>query len=71
MLTGFPFGHGGKLKIRTEVILRTRDTLNRILSERTGKPIEQIEHDTDRDNFMTAQMALEYGLIDKILEKRA
>ena len=59
------------LKIRTEVILRTRDTLNRILSERTGKPIEQIEHDTDRDNFMTAQMALEYGLIDKILEKRA
>lgn len=64
-------GQASDLKIRTEVILRTRDTLNRILSERTGKPIEQIEHDTDRDNFMTAQMALEYGLIDKILEKRA
>ena len=63
-------GQASDLKIRTEVILRTRDTLNRILSERTGKPIEQIEHDTDRDNFMTAQMALEYGLIDKILEKR-
>ena len=64
-------GQASDLKIRTEVILRTRDTLNRILSERTGKPIEQIEHDTDRDNFMTAQKALEYGLIDKILEKRA
>lgn len=64
-------GQASDLKIRTEVILRTRDTLNRILSERTGKTIEQIEHDTDRDNFMTAQMALEYGLIDKILEKRA
>ena len=63
-------GQASDLKIRTEVILRTRDTLNRILSERTGKPIEQIEHDTDRDNFMTAQTALEYGLIDKILEKR-
>ena len=44
--------------------------LNKILAEKTGKPMEQIERDTDRDNFMTAEQALEYGLIDRILEKR-
>ena len=44
--------------------------LNRILSDRTGKPIETIEKDTDRDNFMTAEQALDYGLIDRILTKR-
>ncbi len=64
-------GQASDLKIRTELILRTRDNLNRILAERTGKPIKQIERDTDRDNFMTAQQALDYGLIDRILERRA
>ena len=64
-------GQASDIKIRAELILRTRDMLNKILSENTGKPIEQIEKDTDRDNFMTAQQALEYGLIDKIFEKRA
>ena len=58
------------IKIRAELILRTRDMLNRILSDRTGKPIETIEKDTDRDNFMTAEQALDYGLIDRILTKR-
>ena len=62
-------GQASDIKIRAELILRTRDMLNRILSENTGKPIEQIEKDTDRDNFMTAQQALEYGLIDRILTK--
>lgn len=63
-------GQASDIKIRAELILRTRDMLNRILSERTGKPIETIEHDTDRDNFMTAEQALDYGLIDRILTRR-
>jgi ATP-dependent protease ClpP protease subunit len=52
------------------VILRTRDTLNRILAENTGRSIEEIARDTDRDNFMTADQALAYGLVDKVLAKR-
>ena len=63
-------GQASDIKIRAELILRTRDMLNKILSEKTGKPIEQIEKDTDRDNFMTAEQALEYGLIDRIYAKR-
>ena len=62
-------GQASDIKIRADLILRTRDMLNRILAENTGKPIEQIEKDTDRDNFMTAQQALEYGIIDRILTK--
>ena len=62
-------GQASDIKIRAELILRTRDMLNKILSENTGKPIEQIEKDTDRDNFMTAQQALEYGLIDRIITR--
>lgn len=62
-------GQATDIKIHAELILRTRDMLNKILAENTGKPLEQIEKDTDRDNFMTAQQALEYGLIDRILEK--
>lgn len=60
-------GQATDIKIRADLILRTRDMLNKILSENTGKPIEQIEKDTDRDNFMTAEQALEYGIIDRIL----
>ncbi len=63
-------GQASDIKIRAELILRTRDMLNRILSENTGKPIEVIERDTDRDYFMTAEQALEYGLIDRIYAKR-
>ena len=62
-------GQASDIKIRAELILRTRDMLNKILSEKTGQPIEQIEKDTDRDNFMTAQQALDYGLIDRIITK--
>ena len=63
-------GQASDIKIRADLILRTRDMLNKILAENTGKTIEQIERDTDRDNFMTAQQALEYGLIDKIYTHR-
>ncbi len=64
-------GQASDIKIHSDHILRTRDTLNKILAERTGKSLEVIEKDTDRDNFLTAQEALEYGLIDKVIEKRA
>jgi len=64
-------GQATDIKIQADLILRTRDNLNRILAENTGKSIEEIARDTERDNFMTAQQALEYGLIDKIFAKRA
>ena len=64
-------GQASDIKIQADLILRTRDNLNRILAENTGKSVEEIARDTERDNFMTAQQALEYGLIDKIFEKRA
>ena len=64
-------GQASDIKIHSDHILRTRDTLNKILAERCGKPLDQIEKDTDRDNFLTAAEALEYGLIDKVIEKRA
>ena len=64
-------GQASDIKIHAEHILKTRDTLNRILAENTGKSLDIISHDTDRDNFMTAQEALEYGLIDKVLDHRA
>ena len=63
-------GQATDIKIQADLILRTRDNLNRILAENTGKSIEQIARDTERDNFMTSAQALEYGLIDKILTKR-
>jgi ATP-dependent Clp protease protease subunit len=64
-------GQASDIKIQADLILRTRDTLNRILAENTGKSIEQIARDTDRDNFMTADEALKYGLVDRVLAKRA
>jgi len=63
-------GQASDIKIQAEHILRIKDNLNKILSERTGKPLDVICKDTDRDNFMTAQEALEYGLIDKVIEHR-
>jgi ATP-dependent Clp protease protease subunit len=64
-------GQASDIKIHTEHILRTKDKLNQILSERTGQPLEKIIQDTDRDNFMSAQEAMEYGLIDKVMTHRA
>ncbi|WP_123042825.1 ATP-dependent Clp endopeptidase proteolytic subunit ClpP [Cohnella candidum] len=62
-------GQASDIEIRARRILKLRDKLNRILSERTGQPLERIEKDTDRDNFMEAETAKEYGLIDKVIEK--
>ena len=63
-------GQATEIQIVAEQILKTKARLNKILAENTGKPIEIIAQDTDRDNFMTAEEALDYGLVDKILYKR-
>lgn len=63
-------GQATDMRIHTEWILDVKKKLNRMLSEATGQPLEVIERDTERDNFMTAQQALEYGLVDKIIDKR-
>ena len=63
-------GQATDIKIHADHILRTRDTLNRILAENTGRSIKEIARDTERDNFMSAQAAMEYGLIDRVIDKR-
>ena len=63
-------GQATDIKIQADLILRTRDNLNRILANNTGRTVEEIARDTERDNFMTANQALEYGLIDKVLSSR-
>lgn len=62
-------GQATDIEIRAKHILKTRDTLNKILAERTGQPLEKIERDTDRDYFMSAAEAQAYGLVDKVIEK--
>ena len=64
-------GQATEIKIHADHLVKTREKLNKFLSERTGKPFEQIERDTERDNYMTAEEALEYGLIDGIMSKRS
>ena len=61
-------GQATEIEIAARHILATRERLNKILVERTGQPLEVIERDTDRDNYMTAQQAKEYGLIDEVME---
>lgn len=61
-------GQATEIEIAANHILKTREKLNRILSERTGQSIEKIQQDTDRDNFLTAAEAKEYGLIDEVME---
>ncbi len=63
-------GQASDIKIHADRIIKIRETLNKILAEKTGKPLEVIEKDTDRDNFLSAQEAMEYGLVDKVIEKR-
>ena len=63
-------GQASDIKIHAEKILKTRERLNRILSDRTGKSYEQIDLDTDRDFYMTADEAVDYGLIDKVVSSR-
>jgi ATP-dependent Clp protease protease subunit len=62
-------GQASDIEIRAKRILKMRDKLNRILAERSGQPLERIERDTDRDYFMSAEEAREYGLIDRVIEK--
>ena len=64
-------GQATEIEIAAENILKTKKRLNEILAENTGKPVEQVAADTDRDHYLTAQEALEYGLIDRIIESRA
>lgn len=63
-------GQATDIQIQANQILRIKATLNQILAKNTGKPLDVIEKDTDRDNYMTAEEALAYGLVDKIVEKR-
>ena len=63
-------GQATEIKIHADHMIRTREKLNKLLSEKTGQSIETIERDTERDLYMTAQEALEYGLIDGIMDKR-
>ncbi len=63
-------GQASDIKIAAEHILRTREKLNKILAENTGRPIEQIALDTERDNWLSAQEAMDYGIVDKVFYKR-
>ncbi len=63
-------GKASDVKIAAEHLLKVRAKLNQILAENTGRPLSDIERDTDRDNYLSAQEALEYGLIDKVFDKR-
>jgi ATP-dependent Clp protease protease subunit len=63
-------GQATDIKIYTDHLVKTKEKMNRILSERTGKSYEKVCEDTERDNFMTADEAMEYGLIDKVIENR-
>ncbi len=62
-------GQATEIEIAARRILEMRDKLNRILAERTGQPLEVLEKDTDRDNFMSAEKAMEYGLIDQVISR--
>ena len=63
-------GQAVDIEIHTKRLLKIKETINQILADVTGKPLEQIERDTDRDNFMTAEEAREYGLIDEVIKTR-
>ena len=69
-LGGFQ-GQASDIQIHAMEILKIKERLNQLLSDHTGQPLERIERDTDRDNFMSADQAVEYGLVDAILNKRA
>ena len=75
MMIHQPYGEvGGQvsdIEIQAEDILNTRENLNRVLADHTGQPIETIAKDTERDRYLTARQAVEYGLIDEVLEKQA
>ncbi|MBQ9890229.1 MAG: ATP-dependent Clp endopeptidase proteolytic subunit ClpP [Firmicutes bacterium] len=63
-------GQASDIKIAADHIIKLRDRLNKIIAKNSGQPIKKVEKDTDRDNYLSAEEALEYGLIDKVVEKR-
>lgn len=63
-------GQATDINIHAQHILQTKQRLNQILAEKTGQPIDKVAADTERDNFMTAQQALEYGIVDKVIANR-
>lgn len=70
LISGGLSGQVSDIKIRSEYFVKLKNRLNKMLAENTGKPLEIVEADTDRDNFMSAEEAVEYGLIDKVIYKR-
>ena len=70
LIAGGLGGQASDIKIHSDHLLSIREKMNRILAANTGRTVEEITRDTDRDNYMTAEQALEYGLIDKVIEKR-
>lgn len=70
LISGGLSGQTTEIKIHADHMVRTREKLNKILSERTGQTLETIEKDTERDNYMTAEEALKYGLIDGIMDRK-
>lgn len=70
LISGGLAGQTTEIKIHADHMVKTREKLNKLLSEKTGQNLEQIEKDTERDHYMTAQEALEYGLIDEIIDAR-
>ena len=70
LISGGLAGQTTEIKIHADHMVKTREKLNKLLSEKTGQSLEQIEKDTERDHYMTAQEALEYGLIDEIIDAR-
>lgn len=71
LISGGLAGQTTEIKIHADHMVKTREKLNKILSERTGQPLEIINRDTERDNYMTAEEALKYGLIDGIINRKA
>ena len=63
-------GQATDIQIHSDHIIKMKEKLNKMLSDNSGKPLEQVKQDTERDKYLTAEEALEYGLIDEILEKR-
>ena len=70
LISGGLSGQCTDIKIHSDHLVRTRQKMNEMLAKNTGKPIEQIQIDTERDNYMTADEAQAYGLIDKVITKR-
>ncbi len=70
LISGGLGGQATEIKIHADHIIRIRERMNRIYAERTGKTYEQVCEDTERDNYLTAQEALEYGLIDEVIERK-